>query len=185
MVFPLPKFGGSQQYCHHVWNFFYISCILYLAYSQNLICEIYVYVKCKMYICIGILKHWRLSLVQVRNVYWLFLTFSFSTRGARETQFLLFWLFHLTQQCAAHPVVPTGLASPSFKNQLASSRVRSQLCFFFQNHQESQPIASGHDVIRTPIHISYLEFLLWHLWLLHPLHASVNTCAQCVYLHVH
>ena len=75
-------------------------------------------------------KHWRLF-VQVRN-FITFLTFRFSTRRERDTQFLLCWLLHLTQQRAVHHVDPTGLASPRLENQLASSRSKSQLTAFFQ-----------------------------------------------------
>ena len=56
----------------------------------------------------------------------------------RETQFLLCWLFHLTQQRAVHHVDPTGLASSRFKSQLASPSSESQLtAFFFKNHPKS------------------------------------------------
>ena len=42
----------------------------------------------RTFICIGIPKHWQLTLVQVWNVYWL-LEFSFSTRGERDTIFTM------------------------------------------------------------------------------------------------
>ena len=61
-----------------------------------------------------------------------------------------------------------------------SSWLESQLTAFFQIPQILS--ASGHDVIHVPGHISYLGFLLWHLWLSHPPRAHVNTCAQCVHL---
>ena len=67
------------------------------------------------------------------------------------------------------------------KNRLPSSRLESQLSVFFK-FQHPQPIASGHDVIQTPAPISYLGFLLWHLWLSHPPLTHVNTCTQCVHL---
>ena len=137
--------------------------------------------------------------VQVRNVYGL-LEFSLSTRGERETQFLLCWPFHLTQQTLgascrpqsghasssfksqlASPRFKFQLASPRFKSQLASSSVTFQQTAFFKNHQNSQPIVSRHDVIHTPSPIHYLGFLLWHLWLSYPLHAGVNTCTQSVH----
>ena len=101
----------------------------------------------RTFICIGIPKHGRLSLVQVRKVYWL-LEFSLSTRGERETLLLLCWPFHLTPQTRGASRSPqTGLASPS---------VRSQLTAFFKNHQNSQLFTSGHDVIRTPV-----SFPIW------------------------
>ena len=52
--------------------------------------------------------------------------------------------------------------------------------FFFQIPQILS--ASGHDVIHVPGNISYLGFLLRDLWLSHPPHTRVNTCAQCVHL---
>ena len=85
-----------------------------------------------MFICTGIPKHWWISLVQVRNVYWL-LEFSLSTRGERETQFLLYWPFHLTKQKRGASRRPqTGLASSSFKSQPASPSFGSQLIAFFK-----------------------------------------------------
>ena len=140
-------------------------------------------------------KHWRLSWFRYETVI-TFLTFRFSTRGERErethTQFLLCWLFvqrqlstHWPNKRACIPQQTAGLASPRFESQLASSSLKSQLNVFFQNTEESQPIASGHDVIHIPSLISYPGFLLWHLWLSNPPRASVNTCAHCVPLPVH
>ena len=105
----------------------------------------------------------------------------------RETQFLLCWPFPLTQQMRGASRRPqTEFASSRFKSQLASPSFGPQLTAFFQNHQESQPIASGHDATHTPVPFSICFFFLsWHLWLSHPPRTSVNTCAQCVYLHVH
>ena len=81
-----------------------------------------------------------------------FLTFRFLTQGERETQLLLCWPFHLTQQTrGTSRRLQTGLASSSFGSQLASPSFRSQLTAFFKNHQHSQPIASGHDIIHTPV----------------------------------
>ena len=64
---------------------------------------------------------------------------------------------------------------------LASSKPKSQLTVFFK-FQNPPPITFGHDVIHVPGHISYLVFLLWHLWLSHPPRVCVNTCTQCVHL---
>ena len=49
------------------------------------------------------------------------------------------------------PQTTTGLASPMSESQLASPRDRSQQTAFFKNHQNSQTLASGHDVIHTPV----------------------------------
>ena len=100
----------------------------------------------------------------------------------RETQFLLCWLFHLTQQRAAHPVAHNWTGLAQLKDPLASSRFKSQLTpFFLKITQNHQSIASGHDIIHIPITFPILVFLLWHLWLSHPPCASVNTCTQCVH----
>ena len=96
----------------------------------------------------------------------------------------------LTQQTRASRGPQTGLASPSFKSQLASPRDKSQLtspsristnCFF----QKSPKFPALHFRAWRQSHpspVSYLGFLLWHLWLSHPPRASVN-CTQCVHLH--
>ena len=87
----------------------------------------------------------------------------------------------LTQPTRGHPVDPwSGLAQ--IKNRLPSSSVESQLTAFFFKSQNLLPIASGPDVIFTPRPISYLGFLLRHLWLSHPLRARVDTSTQCMHL---
>ena len=48
----------------------------------------------------------------------------------------------------------------------------------FSKYQYSQPIASGHDVIHTPVPFT-IWGLLWQLWLSYPLRPSVN-CTQCL-----
>ena len=68
-----------------------------------------------------------------------------------------------------HSQPQAGLAQPRVESQLTS----------FSKSLNSQPITSGHDIIHTPVAFSYLEFLLWHLWLSYPLHVNVN-CTQCV-----
>ena len=57
--------------------------------------------------------------------------------GERETQFLLCWPFHLTQQTrGASRRSQTGLASSRSKSQLDSSSIRSQLTAFFQKSRK-------------------------------------------------
>ena len=105
----------------------------------------------------------------------------FDMRRERETHnFFLCWLFHLTPPRAAHFVDPNWSRRGETKNRLPSSRLESQLLLFFQIPQILS--ASGHDIIHVPGPISFLRFLLWHLWLSHPLRTRVNTCAQCVHL---
>ena len=142
------------------------------------ICEMDV----EIYIYRNPAKHWRLSWFRYET-FITFLTFRSSTRGERDKIFTMLTvrpasaLNSLTQQTRAYPVANnwTGLTQiriPTLPVQISAN------CFF-QNTQESQLIASGHDVICYP------EFLLWHLWLSHPPRASVNTCVQIVPLPVH
>ena len=89
-------------------------------------------------------------LVQVRNFYYLLDFKVFDTR--RERHNFYYADFHLAQKTRARtPQQTTGLASLRLESQLASSMSKSQLTAFIQNHKESQPIASGHDVIHIPI----------------------------------
>ena len=110
------------------------------------------------------------------NFFWL-LVFWYKKR---KTQFLLCWLFlHrlsvnppaelsaqsqnlnlLTQQTRGASHRPQ-LDSPRPESQLASRRDKSQLTAFLKKYQNSQPIASGHDVIHTsvpfPIWVFYCD----------------------------
>ena len=144
---------------------------------------------CKIFRCWEIPKRWRLSVVQVRNVYSL-LDFSLSTRGERERHNF----YYADCSYIAYSQPPAGLTRPRVKSQLtdptnahpvapswtAQPRVKTQLTSFFRN-----PVhrfrAWRHS---HPSHIFYLGFLLWHLWLSYPLRTRVN-CTQCVPLHQH
>ena len=71
-----------------------------------------------------------------------FWVLGFLTWGERDTQFLLCWLFlHLTQQCAAHPVVPnwTGLAQAQKSTRLFQRQISTN-CFF----QKSPKFSAHH-----------------------------------------
>ena len=106
----------------------------------------------RTFTCIGIpqnTKHWRLSWFRYET-FITFLTFRFSTRGERETQFLLCWLFvqrqlstHWPNQRALTPQQITGLASPRFESQLASSHLKSQLTAFFKIPKNPSPSLPG------------------------------------------
>ena len=61
--------------------------------------------------------------------------------------------------------------------QLDWPTVETQL-MCFSKYPNSQPIASGRDVIHTSVPF-LLWGLLWQLWLSYPLRASVN-CTQCL-----
>ena len=142
-----------------------------------------------MFICIGIQKHWRLSWFRY-GTFITFLTFSFSTREERDTIFTMLTIStsffsqpqlnsrpsvristHWPNKRAAHPVVHhwTDLAqvqkstSPPGSN-LNSLRPASDLnsLLFFKNHQNSLPIASGHDVI-FPIWGFYYDICDCHI----------------------
>ena len=133
------------------------------------------------------MKHWRLSWFRYET-FITFFKFRFSTWEERDTIFLC-WLFvhhqlstHWLNQCVCtHPAVQKlDWPCPGPKNQIALSNSKSQLTAFIQNHKESQPITSGHDIIHIPI--SSLGFLLWHLWLSHPPPVRLNTCVNvCTY----
>ena len=94
-----------------------------------------------------------------------------------ETQFLLCWLFHLTRERAAHPLIPNWTRLSSNLNSL---RLISNLSFF-QNTHESQPLASGLDVIQIPSLFPIRGFYYDICDCLIP-RASVNTSTQCVHL---
>ena len=79
-------------------------------------------------------------------------------------------------QRAAPVTNKTCLASPRSEFQISRSAAKTQLTAFFQIPKIFS--ASGHDVIHVPGRISYLSFLLWHLWLSHPPRTRVNTCTQ-------
>ena len=110
-------------------------------------------------------KHWRLSLGSDTKLLLPSLSLGFR-HEKRETQFFYsdcssIISYQLTDptNARAHPAVnKLDWPRPGPKNQLASSKFKSQLTAFIQNHKESQPIASRHDVIHIPSLISYLGF---------------------------
>ena len=134
-----------------------------------------------------------------------FLCVRFFDMRRERHNFFLCWLFHLTPTMCGPLLQTTGLASASSKNLLPSSNVKSQLqltqptcgarsaqSFLASPRSKSRLTvffqipkilsASGHDVFHVPGPISYLGFLLWHLWLSHLPRVRMNTCAQCVHL---
>ena len=145
----------------------------------------YEYITCR---CIGIPKHWRLSLFRYET-FMTFLTFRFLSlvfrHEERESQFLLCWPFYLTQQTRGESRRPnwTRLVQLQISTHFVQHQISTN-CFFQKSPKPSAPRfrAWRHS---HPCLISHLGFLLWHLWLSHPPRASVNTCSQCVHLHVH
>ena len=130
---------------------------------------------------------WRFSFGPGTKLLFTFLSWRFfDMRRERErqthththTQFLSILTFPSESTTWGTPPQTTGLASASSENWFASFKPKSQLCFF------QIPKSSAHR-FRAWRHlrpISYLGFLLWHLWLSHPPHVRVNTCTQCVHL---
>ena len=94
-----------------------------------------------------------------------FLTFSFSTRGERDT----------ISTMVTVPTLPTVNPPPSWTGPVQSQI--STNCFFEITKLSVHRFRAWHHPHPSPI--SYLRLLLWHLWLSYPLRASVN-CTQCV-----
>ena len=124
-----------------------------------------------------------------------FLTFSFSTRGERNRHTIFTMLtvptlsFSQLPSWTLGPEPESQLADPtdarasrSPQTGLASPRDKSQLTAFFQ---KSPKFPAPHLQAWRHSHpspISYLGFLLWHLWVLHPPRTSVK-CTQCFHVH--
>ena len=104
---------------------------------------------CSIYICMSNTKHWRLSLFKYET--FIHLTFSLLTRGEGE-RYTIFTM----QTVPTSPTVnsPAGLPQPRVKSQLVSfSKSPKISAHHFHAWRHSHP---------SPI--SYLGFLLWHLW---------------------
>ena len=82
--------------------------------------------------------------------------------------FFLCWLFHLNPSTCGTPAVAHKVIWP----QLISTTA------FFSNPQNPQPFRAWRH--SCPWYISYLGFLLWHLWLSHPpqTHVLTNPCTK-------
>ena len=115
-------------------------------------------------------KHCRLSLFRYET-FLPFLTFSLSTRGERGTIFTML-------------TVPT---SPAVNFPIWTGPAQSQISTdaFLKNHQKSQPLTSGHDVIHTPVLFPiwgfYYDICDWHVlcaraWTV--LNVYTSTCSK-------
>ena len=118
---------------------------------------------CKIYLCMRNTKTLTTFFSSGTKRLLLFLTYSFSTRGERDTIFYYADCSYIVLQSTL-----SWMPGPESKSQLTSPRVKSQLTVFFQNHPNSQLIASRHDVIHTLVPFSIWVFLLWHMWLSYP-----------------
>ena len=107
---------------------------------------------CKMFICIGIPKHWRLSLVQVRNVYWL-LVFRHEERE-RHNFYYADCSYIVLQSTPSWTALAQCPISTHWPNKHAAhsvdlswtglARVRiSTNCFFFQITKNPSPSLPG------------------------------------------
>ena len=90
--------------------------------------------------------------------------------------FFLCRLFHLSPSTCSTPAANYWSGFGELRKSTFFNKPKSQQTAFFQIPQILS--ASWHDVVHVPGHISYLGFLLWHLWLSHPPRAHVNTCTQ-------
>ena len=125
----------------------------------------------------------------------------------RDTQFLLCWLYYLTQQtrCASRsPKISVGgdpqnsmvrlqLQLPAFEADkptvsysqppagLARPRVESQLTSFSKS-PNSQPIASEHDIIHTPVTFPIWGFIMTFVIVISSAHER-ELYSMCVHLH--
>ena len=109
----------------------------------------------------------------------------------RETQFLLCWLFHLTQQCAGIPK-STGLASPSPKinplrpasdhnsSGLPGSESESQLTAFFKIPKNPSPsfpgMTSFTSTVLFPIQGFYYDICDCHILPTQAWTPALNVC---------
>ena len=119
--------------------------------------------------------------VQVRNIYWLLEFSLFDTRREKHNFYYADY-FIWPNNARRIPSSQLDWPRPAQKSTRFVQRQISTNCFFSKSPKFSAP---RFRAWRHSHAISHLGFLLWHLWLTHPLCASVNTCAQCVYLHVH
>ena len=120
---------------------------------------------------IGIPKHKNIYdfLVQVRNV---LLPLSLKVFRHKESD----TLFHLPTPTTTRDT--HRKASASSESQPSSSDAKTQLTDFSQILQILRARFRCMTSFTPPDPISYLGFLFWHLWMTHPPHACVNTCAH-------
>ena len=145
---------------------------------------------CKTFTSIGIPKHWRLSLVQLQNFYYLLDFWVCGMRKKRDKVSTMLtvstsffsqfpsWtarpnLNSLTQQTRAHPAVPTGPIYVRISTNcffLKSTRIPAHRIRAWRHSHPQSYFLSGGFIMRSVI--------------VTPPRACVNTCIQCVPLHV-
>ena len=115
------------------------------------------------------------KLVQIGN----FITFELKVirHEERETQYFYADCFYISPKPRAAPhLQTTGLASAGPESQPSRSDAGTQLTAFSQIPQILS--TSGHDVTHTLWSHLPSGVLFWHLWMMHPPHSRVNTCAH-------
>ena len=106
-------------------------------------------------------------------------------RRERDTIFLRWLLLHRqlsTQSTRGSRRAQSRLAWPRSESQLSRKDVGTQLTAFSQIPQNISPRFRCVTSLTSPGHNCYLRFLFWYLWMTHPLHARVNTCAHVFHL---
>ena len=130
-------------------------------------------------------KHWRLSWYRYKT-FITFFKFRFLTRGERDAIFLC-WLFfhrqlstHWLNQCmrTSQSTNCPGLTQVQKINSLRLSPNLNSL-LLFKITKNPSPSLPGMTSFTSPSHISYLGFLLWHLWLSHPPGAREHLYSMC------
>ena len=128
-------------------------------------------------------RHWEYKnkrIYEIGSGTKLFITFElkrFSTWGERGTIFLCWLVLHRhfsTQLTRGARSAQSRLASPSSESQPSCSEAGTQLCFFSNLSPRFRCVTSP----KYPGFNSYLGFLFWYLWMIHPLRARVNTCVN-------
>ena len=164
--------------CHRFWVwhviFFRVCPLTYFLYYCNIRIR-------KMFICLGIPKH--------RNTddtrwfrYEMFIDFMSLVFRHEERERRNFYYADCSiwpNKRVTHPVVSnwTGLAQAQKSTGLAR-RQKSSNCFFQKSPKFPAPRFRAWRHSHT-IAISYLGFLLWHLWLSYPPRTSVNCTQIC------
>ena len=88
----------------------------------------------------------------------------------------------LTQQtCARTPRSTNSLVSPGPKNQLASSKSKSQIIAFIQNHSDPSPSLQGMTPFTSPVLFPSGVFIVTSV-IVTSTRARMNTCTQCVHV---
>ena len=165
----------------------HISAGVNLLHSQIWVCEIFIYVK-NVHKCSYAYRNQKTLetlddslLVQVRNLFTFLSLRFFDMRRERGT--VSFYAdFSIWPQPRAAPhrkLLVWPQRAPKINLLRPSPNLNSLFFFIIPKSSARRFRAWRHS---HPQSISYLGFLLWHLWLSHPPRTRLNTCTQCVHL---